>query len=430
MTFFSIIWLAIVLWCFSRRDIKHLLFVTLLFMTFQCDNVIEIGNIGIGPQLLTSVLFVIKVLFNSRGKVYFTKRCTHILLAVYLLLATVLGSCFYNGIFVEKILNIGQLAIYVLCFTFILLEAGTVDGEMLYRMLRAIVIFLLVMGILQLFTTMGVLPLRSILKVLFYNDNSTTVYFNHSGYSRIMSTFMEPSYFAGLLVGAFYYFLSMRDRWRENYILLASIFVEMLLTKSSTAYAAFVIVGVFFILLQDRINIQTKLIILAVAVIGLGVLYLGFYNLLDSVIFSKNESGSYLTRTNMNKSAYNAYRNSVWFGIGYKSVRGSSIFFSLLAEIGRLGLVTYFFVNITVMLPVITGAFTRRKVSNQHLGILFAVMSVFVCQLMACPDVDLCTYWFWLYVIGISLKESSQSSVYVTESYSDYVTYGKVGKVK
>lgn len=404
MTFFGVIWLAIVLWCFSRQDIKYMLFITLLFMTFQCDNVIEIGTTGIGPQQLTSVLFVVKVLFNSRGKIYRPKRCACILITVYLLLAAVLASCLYNGIFEEKILNIGQLAIYIICFTFVLLGASTVDGEMLYRMLRTIVIFLLIMGVIQVFTTMEVLPLRSILKVLFYNDNSTTVYFNHSEYSRLMSTFMEPSYFAGLLVGAFYYFLSLCDRWKENYVLLAAIFVEILFTMSSTAYAAFAIVGIVFILLQDRINIQIKTILLGVAALGFVVLYFGFYDLLDAVIFSKSETGSYLTRTNMNKYAYNSYLDSVWFGIGYKNARGSSIFYSLLAETGRLGLGAYFLLNITAMLPIITGTFTRGKVSNQHIGVLFAVMSIFLCQLVACPDVDLCTYWFWMYVLAVSLK--------------------------
>ncbi|MCC8068150.1 MAG: O-antigen ligase family protein [Ruminococcus sp.] len=411
MTFFSIIWLAIVLWCFSRRDIKYMLFITLLFMTFQCDNVIEIGETGIGPQLLTSVLFMVKVLFNSGGKIYLPKRCGRVLIAVYLLLAAVLASCFYNGIFVDKILNIGQLTIYILCFTFILMGASTVDGETLYRMLRTIVIFLLVMGMLQLLTTTGVLPFRSILKVLFYNDDSTTVYFNHTGYSRIMSTFMEPSYFAGLLVGAFYYFLSLRGKWRENYILLLAIFVELMLTVSSTAYVAFAVVGVVFILLQDRINIQTKMIVVVVAAVGFAVLYFGFYDLLDSAIFSKTESGSYLTRTNMNNSAYKSYLDSVWFGTGYKNARGSSIFYSLLAETGRLGLGAYFLLNLIVMLPLFTGAFMRRRVSNQHIGILFAVLSIFVCQLVACPDVDLCTYWFWIYVLGVSLKEGGLDEV-------------------
>lgn len=405
MTFFGVLWLTIVLWCFSRRDIKYMLFATLLFMTFQCDNVIEIGKTGIGPQLLTSVLFVVKVLFNSKGKIYLPKRCVCILITVYLLLAAVLASCLYNRILEEKILNIGQLAIYIICFTFVLVGARTVDGETLYRMLRTIVIFLLIMGVLQLFTTMGVLPLRLILKTLFYNDNSTAVYFNHSGYNRLMSTFMEPSYFAGLLVGAFYYFLSLHDRWKENYVLLAAIFAEMLLTASSTAYAAFAIVGVVFILLQDRINIWTKIILLTVAAMVFVALYFGFYDLLDSVIFSKTETGSYMTRTNMNKAAYDSYLGSVWFGIGYKNARGSSIFYSLLAETGRIGLGAYLLLNITVILPITTGAFIQRKVSNQYIGILFAVMSVFLCQLVACPDVDLCTYWFWMYILVVNYKE-------------------------
>ena len=407
MTLFSIIWFAAILWGFTKKNIKYMLFITLLFMTFQCDNVIAIGGINVGPQLLTSVVFVVKVLFNNRGKIYLPPKCAHILITVYMLLAAVLISCIYNGIFDEKILNICQLIIYIMCFTFILLEKCAVDNETIYRILRKIIIFLLIMGMLQLLTTMGILPLRPILKPLFYNDNSTTVYFNHSGYKRIMSTFMEPSYFAGLLVGAFYYFLSLRERWRENYVLLIATFIELLFTTSSTAYAAFAIVGMVFVLLQDRIKIQTKIGILVIAAVGLVILYFGFYGLLDSAVFSKTESGSYLTRTNMNKAAYKLYLDSVWFGVGYKKARGSSIVYSLLAETGQLGLSAYFLMNIAVMSPIITENSTHRTVSTQYIAILFAVMSVFICQLVACPDVDLCTYWFWMYLFAMSLKWES-----------------------
>lgn len=411
MTIFSVIWFIIVLWCFSRRDLKYMLFITLLFMTFQCNNVLVIGEKGIGPQMLTSAIFVIKVLLNNKGVIYLSRKHTFVLVAIYFLLAAVLISLFFNNIFSKKILDIGPLVIYILCFSFILMSGSIVDGETLYQILRRIIIFLLVIGIVQLLTTMEILPLRLVMKVLFYNDNSTDVYFNHSNYRRIMSTFMEPSYFAGLLVGAFYYFLSLRDRWKKNYFLMVVIFVEMILTMSSTAYAAFGIVGCVFIFLQNKINFGAKIIVVAVGVIGFCILYFGFYDLLDTVIFSKSESGSYLTRTNMNIAAYRTYLKSVWFGIGYKNARGSSIFYSLLAEMGRLGLGAYFILNFTILYPIITGMFSQRKYNNHHIGILFAVLSVFVCQLVACPDLDLCTYWFWLYVFAVScLKESSQSN--------------------
>lgn len=420
MTLFSLIWLAMVIWCFTRSDIKYMLFITLLFMTFQCDNVIEIGDMGIGPQILTSGIFVLKILISNEGKLYFPKKHRAALFAVYLLLSAILVSCIYNGVLFNKILNVGQIFAYILCFTFIYLSKNMMDSETLYQILRKIVVFLLVVGVLQILTTTGVLPIKPILKLLFYNDDASIVFFNRSYYGRIMSTFQEPSYFAGLLVGAFYYFLSLRDRWRENYILLTAIFVEMLLTISSTAYVAFAIVGVVFILMQDRINIQTKLAIIIIVLIGFGVLWFGFYDFLDQTIFSKTESGSYITRTQMNNTALSFYLESVWFGVGYKNTRGSSIFFSLLGETGRFGLVTYFYMNIVILLPLITSAFTKCKFNNEHMAILYAVMSIFVCQLVACPDVDLCTYWFWIYVLGVSLKESNLDNVYVAETESIY----------
>ena len=410
MTVFTIIWICVVFWAFTKSNIKYMFSVTLLFMTFQCANVISLGSFGVGPQLMTSAVFVAKSLIHNKAKLYFHRYYYPVIVALFLLIMSVIISLTQNDALADNILQFLQFLIYTLCFVAMLLSGKSIEKEVLYQILRKLTIFLLIVGILQLLTTMGLLPIRPILKQLIYNDNSSTVFFNRSNYRRIMSTFMEPSYFAGLLVGAFYYFLSLKDKWKENCILMAFILFEMILTMSSTAYGAFVIVGVIFILFQDKVGIKFKIAIVCLAIVGFAIMYFGFYDVLDTVIFSKADTGSFRARTRYNDEAISAYLDSVWFGVGYKNVRGSSIIYSLLGETGRIGLIAYILFNLVLISPILK-IVPNKKYSKEHIGTVFAVLSVIVCQIIACPDLDLCTYWFWLYVLAVSQKESQMQSI-------------------
>lgn len=41
-------------------------FLTLLAMIFQCNNFIDFGGFAVGPQLVTSILFIVRIaIFNS-----------------------------------------------------------------------------------------------------------------------------------------------------------------------------------------------------------------------------------------------------------------------------------------------------------------------------------------------------------------------------
>lgn len=408
MTIFGIIWIFLILWAFMKKDIKYMFAMLLLFMAFQSANVVNIDEVSVGPQIPTSAAFIVKALSCSGGKIRRHAGYSACVLFIFMIAATVVISCIHNGIFAEKLLYVAQLFIYMLCFLSMLYVKQHISGETIYRILRNITIFLLVTGIVQVLTTLGILPLRSILKVLIYNDTSDAVYFHRSYYRRVMSTFMEPSYYSGFLVGAFYYFLSIRKRWKDNYFLMGAILVELVWSMSTTGYVAFVIVGIVFILVQQQVKIRQKIAVLVVAGVGFLVVYFGFYNTLDNVIFSKMNSGSYLTRSNLNNAALRMYEASKLFGVGYKNVRGSSIVYSALAQLGIFGFGAYFIFNCYAAMPILPLRGNMYKYDPGDIGIRYAVLSAFVCQIIACPDLDLCTYWFWIYVMGISMRKNSE----------------------
>ena len=403
MTLFGCIWFCIIVWDFVKKPINNTVFLT---MTFQSTNVLYINGSGIGPGVLTSIYCILKIIIIQRFRIRKLEYPVSAFITAIFMLFIIYLSLVLNSVFDDSALLFLQIAVYIMCFISIQFIRKVVSIDSIYRIIRKIIIFHVIFGVVQILTTINVLPLRSVLNILFYNDPSTDVVFHRMHYARIMSTFMEPSYYAGFLVGAFFFLLIQKEKIYQNKLLIFAITIEILLTQSSTAYGALLIVGLILILFSDSFTIKQKVFIVILGIAGFLVLYVGFYSLLDTVIFSKAQTGSYSTRIRYNNTALKAFFNSPIIGIGYKNCRGSSIVYSLLGQMGIVGLSIYFIFNLLIYLSGII----KRKYSDTILtASKFGVLTTMICQIIACPDLDLCTYWIWLYIFSFVLRSLKQN---------------------
>ena len=96
-----------------------------------------------------------------------------------------------------------------------------------------------------------------------------------------------------------------------------------------------------------ELSLKQKAAVIGIGLIGLIILYVGFYSVLDTVIFSKSGTASYRQRERFNTRAWNAFISSILLGVGYKQVRGSSIILSILGQTGILGLISYTLFNLS-----------------------------------------------------------------------------------
>ena len=87
ITLFGIIWIVLLIYSFYKTRIQFLISLTLLSMIFQCTNVIELNNQGIGPQLITSITFIIRSIYISQRQA--TKQKYPYLIASLFLFITV-----------------------------------------------------------------------------------------------------------------------------------------------------------------------------------------------------------------------------------------------------------------------------------------------------------------------------------------------------
>lgn len=400
MTIFGLLWMILILISMLMPNLNAMIFLTLLSSTIQCSNVIVMGGSGIGPQVITSAAFVIKMLiYKKNKKIKIRRDVLGIQLGVILIFAMVLISSCANNTLLTNSLRIMQLLTYILCFLVMYNAGESVDIEFVYKTIRKMTIFLLVIGIVQISITTGILPRFSIIQMILYNDNlSDAIYFTRNNYFRILSTYMEPSYYAGFLVGAFYYFLSYKEKRQENLFLLACILLEIIFTFSSTAYGAFALIGIIFFASSKEGKL--KVFILVGGILGIFVMYFGFYDILDNVIFSKMASGSGVARYYWNVAAQKVFKSSPIYGTGYKTSRASSLFYTLLAEMGILGFMAYIFTNLHIILSIFSKK-RRQRLTKEYIGICLAVLSVVVCQMIAVPDLDICTYWMWMNFLAL-----------------------------
>ena len=93
---------------------------------------------------------------------------------------------------------------------------------------------------------------------------------------------------------------------------------------------------------------KLKFEIIMASVVGFAIMYLFFFDVLDLVIFSKASSGSGVARHGWNVIAMREFNTSPFWGVGYKMSRGSSIIYTILSELGILGMIVYTILNFIV----------------------------------------------------------------------------------
>lgn len=395
ITFFGFLWLIVLIYIFGCRRLKDLIPVVFFSMLLQCNNVIVINEQGVGPQVLTSFVFVLKsILVRYKNVKYVPSR--NLLVSLFCFLLYIMVNCVLNGTLNTRILDLLQILIYYLCAFQLYKNKWIISDVLLKKYVIRIIYFIAIFSPIQLLATYGIIP-RGLLSLFFFNDPGNFVYFNHPEiYRRLLGTFMEPSYCSSFLVGAVLYVFHLRNELRNFYKLLAILIVELILTMSSTGYGALVVMAVIYLLCFP--NKQTLKIALPIGVLALIFYVLTKDNILNGVIFDKMNSGSGIHRNNINVLALNTFIENPILGIGWKETRASSFLLSLLAELGIVGLFLFSIIFCLALIQMRSKTLCNKN--GQAVRLFF--ISVCITQFIAIPDIQLTTFWLSIYFIAVS----------------------------
>ncbi len=398
MTLFGAIWVAVLAWSFLKKDDEYILFMLLLSGVLQCNNVLVLGGSGIGPFVITSIVFTIRYFAHNFRKYRFSYR-VYTILCLWVMLAIIISLVANNANLNIYFINIAQIFSYILCFLTVQKIGYRIDDAVFRKMIVFIIDFVLVVGIIQYFIFIIGIPRHNFIATLLYNDTiSTSVAYYATAQMRLFSTFMEPSYCAAFLVGVLFYVCYNYKKIKHPYARICFIVCEIVLTASTTAYVATAICGMIFMLYGRQYKLLIKLV--PIAVIGLIIIFVS--GRFDSVISNKMESGSAVERTMWNMRALEAFLDSPLYGVGYKNSRASSLFLSIIAEQGLFGLSAFLSIclyNLKILI--------KKNSSDIVKPAMWFFLGVLVCQLIACPDFDFCVLWMSMYIIGISIGINS-----------------------
>lgn len=400
ITLFGFIWIVCLIISFFSNSYNYIVFFMLFAAVFQCNSVIVLngtnGMVGVGTLTITCIAFIF-IVFLKRKNMYCI-RFNKIILSLILLIVIIISSIFINDhkILGEKIMYVMQLFIYIVSFILLYNIRTTLDMKFIKKGIINIIVFVIVFGLIQLLITSGIIPRIKIIDELFYNESwkqSITYYASNQSF-RLYSTFMEPSYCGTFLVGAFFYILceEFKSDCKKIMLILLCTF-EIALSQSTTAYVSLIILTIIF-LFNNNNKKYIKYLIPIVIISLIMMLFSG--DILNTVLFKKSESGSAAERSFWNTKALNSFYNSMFIGIGYKNLRASSIIYSLLGELGLIGLGIYLYTMITNFIPIF-----KRRFKYEKLGSKFFILAVVICQCIACPDLEFSVFWFAMYLTAI-----------------------------
>ena len=412
MTMFGIVWLLLLFAAIVKSKKPMLAALVLISSTLQSSNVLVVNGQGIGPQIITSGVAALYFMAPQirKMKLRVSKSFASTNKILILLLAYIVFDAARTKTLGTNILRIFQLLIYVLCFFEMKNVGDTLDDEYVYCTLKKLSIFILLVGVFQVLATTNIIPRYWFIRDIFWNDSANApaivqFMWPYGSYFRFFSTYMEPSYFVGFSIGALFYFFNYKKNRKKDLPLIVALVLSTILSFSSSGYGALLITALLYIAFSKEGKI--KLYVLVGGAIGFAILYLVFYNVLDSVVFSKMQGGSAAARMTWNLEAMKAFQSSPMMGVGYKNCRASSMFYTILAELGIIGIVLYIVFILSIIWPVFTKR-GQKLVGDEQVGVIFAIIGVTATQMIAVPDFDICTFWMWMNFLGLIIGRNKR----------------------
>lgn len=405
-TLFGILWLLFLAYAFIKKGTRYMIMVTLFSMIFQCNNVIDTGGgLRVGPQLVTSLVFILHCIVSRNYARIDTMptRIRSVFFFLFLFVIYVFFSIIDKNIYNQHILQLIQFSVYIICGLAMYKRKNYFSVSDMDQTVYRMTVFTLCVGVVQFLATSYIIPKLGIIEALLYNDHTEGAVYYHVSwvYRRVLSTFMEPSYFSTYITGMFFYIFYRMQHFKHAKRLLAAIVVELVLTFSSTGYLITAAVGVFFAIYVDNKKIRNIFL-------GIGIL-LGIYlvfidtSVLDEVIFKKMESSSGTERDKWNVIAMELFAQNPLTGVGFKEWRASSFAVAMLCENGIIGAFIYLLFYFSLFLPLLNKSI--KEAYSQEIASRFFVLSVALGQIIACPDIELCTMWLGFYMVMLTINK-------------------------
>lgn len=416
MTLFGLIFLIV---CFIgfTKPIRVLFGVLIFSCVCQGAAIFNIGGFGIPPYLVAECFFLYKTMMlklepmkpqNKKGMavlLFFLIYCVIITFVGPFLFAGVpvlggsIGTSDYDlieGNIADRLAfsmkNIFHLTILLLNATtiFCIMKVGhKIPVDYIVSVFRKIVIFVLIIGFWE--WTAKVSGFLQIFPDKFFYSNEGYAQLWLQGI-RMNSVFLEPSYAGGFLSATLIYILfdNINNRKKNIDILTYFTLLALMLNLSGTGLITFIIVvGLYLV----RSRKYTYKILGFIAAIYIVATIIGYDVLIEDLLMNKSTSISGLARTMAAKHSFSLFMYSSFLGIGLGSHRCFCFVTNLLATVGIVGLLLFFyFIKIHTSLILKTANYKCKAF------VVFG-FTLFIAQFLALPDLSFPVMWMWIFIV-------------------------------
>jgi hypothetical protein len=236
-------------------------------------------------------------------------------------------------------------------------------------------------------------------------------------FTRVNSTFLEPSVFATYLTGIFGFLLVWWVR-RPSWMLLLCILLTtgaMLITTSTTAYLGLVCIVACVLCafgLLQLINggwMSKSLLAIVLATIAVSWLCLIAFmgssdirDLVNLVLLQKSDGDSFRVRIESDLQSFEILWHTYGFGVGLGSNRPSSFFTFLLSNLGILGFIFLglFLVALTRLALQNTRKLQQTPWHDWAVAGAWGLWATIVAKISAQPDLSFSPMWVWIFFLA------------------------------
>lgn len=376
-------------------------YLLVIFAPFTTTAIFFNANSFISlPQILWLILTIklIPLYLKVKQKkpyiifvIYAIISCMFAFLNTNVLVTNIDGKLSYINPSVQQLTQWTYLILAVACVwhTKLLLKCNIVEVDYIVRCLKIGFVIVLAIGIAQNFIPVSV--------VNQYIRNAPDTGYNYEG-ARISSTFGEPSFLSAYLIPMLCFcFFDVRTKRINRFLFVLFVLILCLNNSSSSSLIGFMIMAMMYII-NFFISIKhykiSKYALIFIPLIFICLILLienGTFNqiFIDLINKLNGKTGSGVIRWSNIEIAFNAFKDSPLFGVGWGTIRVESLFVTWLAELGIVGVSIFLIASFRMLI---------RLMRSQHplrMSIFSSLMCAWIVMFIAVPE----PYYFSIWLI-------------------------------
>lgn len=452
ITLFGVLW-TVVLLCAGIMSQKALVKCVIISALFQAGAVIIIGDSLITPLTFSCLIYIIFGLYKHKLNIKIPKfLIAFFVMWLVILFSSILSSVLFQGTVIQRVdgflahltetyqghislYGLTELLLYGITATLIFNDKP-LNAKDFDKLIDFEFWFVLIIGLWQFITKLGVIPRISLIEKLVYsNTASNSLVYYATSFPRSLlqnqfySSFMEPSYLSGFLGAIFYYYISKFIK--EKHILKNGIktiltFCMVVISFSTTAYAVVALACLICLIQFNKDKRIIRALGIGLLAIFTSIVIINSFGLWEKIIRSSIEkfnTNSAMIRNTWDEACIQAFKDTIGIGVGYGNLSGSGFAFTLLGSIGIIGSLSYLLFIISVL---------RKKsiVLNGHddcmsIDIAQYKIMLILCiaaQLVAVGRFNYSIFWMVLFIL-IAAYTSTTSEIERKNKYEKTVHY-------